>query len=221
MGQFVVGVTGGIGSGKTTVTDFFVSKGIVVVDADIIAREVVASGTPALKAIQAYFGDDILLPSGELDRSALREQVFHDADKKTWLDKLLHPIIREQMQQQSRTADSIYSILSIPLLVENKLMSLVDRILVVDINEDLQLERAVARDGTCDIARNSDKSDKRSDIQNTQNTIKAIMQNQCTREQRLAVADDVVNNDKDIVHLHQQLMPLHRQYVSMANMYKK
>ncbi|WP_371195150.1 dephospho-CoA kinase [Glaciecola sp. SC05] len=206
MSQFVVGVTGGIGSGKTTVTDLFAEKGIVVVDADLIAREVVAPGSVGLKSIQAHFGDSVILPSGELDRANLRQRVFSHPPDKQWLDNLLHPLIREQMLLQSSSASSPYSILSIPLLVENNLMSMVNRVLVVDVEESVQLQRATNRDNHAVGGQ-----------QNTESTIKAIMQNQCTRQQRLAVADDVVNNSKDKSELIQQVNRLHQQYLSLAS----
>jgi dephospho-CoA kinase len=205
MSQFVVGVTGGIGSGKTTVTDLFAEKGIVVVDADVIAREVVAKGSHGLNSIQAHFGNAIVLPSGELDRVTLREHVFSSPAEKQWLDALLHPLIREKMTIQTRQANSPYCILSIPLLVENNLMSLVNRVLVVDVPESVQLQRATKRDKPVNGVQ-----------QNTENTIKAIMKNQCTREQRLAVADDVVNNGKDKTELIEQVNYLHQQYLAQS-----
>lgn len=209
MSLFVVGVTGGIGSGKTTVTNLFAKHGITVVDADVIAREVVAPGSLGIRAIQTYFGDDFILPSGELNRARLRQQVFSQPHDKAWLDKLLHPLIREQMLIQSKQATSIYSMLSIPLLIENKLMSLVDRILVVDVEESIQLARAIARDAS----QISGQEVKQKDIENT---IKSIMQNQCTRQQRLAVADDVVNNSGDKELLIEQVDRLHQFYQALA-----
>jgi len=207
MSRYVVGVTGGIGSGKTTVTNLFMDLGVTVIDADLIAREVVAAGSNGLKAIQAHFGDIFVLPSGDLDRSRLRQHVFSHPEDKQWLDNLLHPLIREQMLAQTRKAESAYCILSIPLLIENNLMSLVDRVLVVDVDESIQLARAIARDKSSD-----------SQAQVTENTIKSIMQNQCSREQRLEVADDVVNNSGDKSLLDQQVIRLHKQYLAYAKL---
>ncbi|WP_395344726.1 dephospho-CoA kinase [Ningiella sp. W23] len=205
MSHFIVGVTGGIGSGKTTVTDLFAEKGIAVVDADEIARQVVAKGSEGLAKIAAHFGDDVIQENGELDRSALRHRVFASSDDKKWLDALLHPLIREQMLTQTQQANSAYAILSIPLLIENKLQPMVDRVLVVDLDEETQLARAT----------NRDNADKESQAQ-TEQTIKAIIKNQCSRQQRLEVADDVVNNNSDLLALVEQVDKLHSQYLKMA-----
>lgn len=205
MSQFVVGVTGGIGSGKTTVTNLFAEQGVDIIDADIIAREVVDKGSKGLDAIRTHFGPDVILPSGGLNRSMLREKVFNQPEDKKWLDSTLHPLIREEMIAQTRMASSQYCILSIPLLVENNLTAMVDRVLVVDVDESLQLTRASERDITAG-----------ENAQQTQKTIQAIMQNQCTREQRLAVADDVVNNGGDKSELIQQVNRLHKQYLALA-----
>ena len=199
MSKFVVGVTGGIGSGKTTVTDLFAEHGITVVDADVIAREVVAPESDGLRQIVEHFGKSILLPSGSLDRNALRKHVFAHPEDKTWLDQLLHPLIRKEMAAQTLAANSAYCILSVPLLVEGGLQTLVNRLLVIDIPEALQIERASARD-------NSDEQ-----------LIRAIMQNQCSRKQRLAVADDVVDNSTSIKHLNQQIQVLHNKYLQLAS----
>jgi dephospho-CoA kinase len=205
MSQFVVGVTGGIGSGKTTVTDLFAAKGIKVVDADLIAREVVSLGSPGLAQIHQRFGDSALLPNGTLNRAWLRQHVFQHPADKNYLDRLLHPLIREQMKAQTQAADSAYCILSIPLLVENKLQNMVNRVLVIDVDETIQLARAVGRD-----------KPSTEQQQSTEATIKSIMQNQCSRQQRLAVADDVVNNSNEIANLQSQVDHLHAQYVALA-----
>ena len=211
MASFVVGVTGGIGSGKTTVTDLFAEHGIEVFDADVIAREVVAKGSSGLAQIAEHFqqvenGHNVLLKNGELNRQWLRERVFsHPADK-TWLDNLLHPLIRTQMIEQTQQASSPYCLLSIPLLVENKLQSLVHRVLVVDVDETTQVARAVGRDAKS-VAQK----------QQTEAIIRSIMENQCTRQQRLAVADDVVDNSQNIASLRAQVDSLHQQYITLAN----
>ncbi|MFC4700274.1 dephospho-CoA kinase [Glaciecola siphonariae] len=202
MSDFVVGLTGGIGSGKTTVTNLFAEHGITIVDADIIAREVVAVGSSGLQQIAHHFGKDVLLKSGELNRPKLREIVFAKPEHKAWLDALLHPLIREQMQLQTKQASSAYCILSVPLLVENSLVHMVNRVLVVDVDENTQLKRAVSRDS----AQGSDEA-----------TIKAIMQNQCTRQERLAVADDVVNNNHSEADLSAQVDTLHTKYLTLAS----
>ena len=199
MSDFVVGLTGGIASGKTTVSDEFARLGIDIIDADVIAREVVAKGTAGLQAIVEQFGKDILTANSELDRQKLRNIVFTDNAKKDWLNALLHPLIREQMLLQTRQAKSPYCILSVPLLIENKLDSMVDRTLVVDIDESSQLERAMSRD-------NSDK-----------NIIQGIMASQASRSERLAAADDVIMNNKDLAWLSAQVHDLHKMYLNIMN----
>ncbi len=199
MSKLVIGLTGGIASGKTTVSNLFAKLGIDIIDADVIAREVVAKGTPGLAAIVEKFGDDILTSDLELDRQKLRTLVFSDNEKKDWLNALLHPLIREQMQRQTANATSPYCILSVPLLVENKLDALVSRTLVVDIDEASQMQRAVARD-------NSEPA-----------IIQSIMASQASRTQRLAAADDVIINNKDLDWLSRQVQDLHQMYLNIVN----
>lgn len=196
--KFVVGVSGGIGSGKTTVTDLFSALGVDVVDADVIAREVVNPDSVALKAIVEKWGVGVLLANGNLNRANLREIVFNDDESKDWLNTLLHPLIREQMQRQTQNAKSQYCLLSIPLLVENHLQHMVDRILIVDVSEKTQLERTIARD----------KSNEAS--------IKAIMAAQVNRSQRLAVADDVIENEGGITELQNKVKQLHTAYLALS-----
>lgn len=199
MSKLVIGLTGGIASGKTTVSDLFAKLGIDIIDADIIAREIVAKGTPALAAIVERFGDDILTPEQELDRQKLRTVVFSDSAKKDWLNALLHPLIREQMQLQTASATSPYCILSVPLLVENKLNTMVSRTLVVDIDEASQIKRAIARD-------NSEPA-----------IIESIIASQASRKERLAAADDVIVNNKDLDWLNAQVQDLHQMYLNIVN----
>lgn len=203
MSDYVVGISGGIGSGKTTVTALFAKYGVEVIDADVIAREVVAPGTPALKAIVTKFGYGILDESGGaspgmLNRAKLRTLVFNDMAVKNWLDQLLHPVIRQQMCLQTQNAKSIYCLLSAPLLVENKLYEQVDRVLIVDVDETIQLQRAVLRD------------------KSNESQIHAIMRAQATRQQRLAVANDVLNNNGKRDDLVQQVAQLHQHYLQLA-----
>lgn len=198
LSQFVVGVSGGIGSGKTTVTDLFAGYGIDVIDADLIARDVVAPGTPALQAIVDKFGLSVLDGTGSLDRAKLRSLVFADVQVKTWLNQLLHPAIRKEMLTQTQNAQSAYCLLSVPLLVENKLHSLVDRVLIVDVEEQVQLQRTLLRDKT------------------NEPQIRAIMDAQATRAQRLAVADDVIDNNGQAEDLAKQVARLHQQYLQLS-----
>lgn len=198
MSNYVVGISGGIGSGKTTVTDLFAEYDVEVIDADVIARQVVEPGTEALKAIVDKFGTPILDTSGWLDRAKLRKLVFAKPDIKSWLNQLLHPAIRQFMILQIQQAQSPYCLLSVPLLVENKLYEMVDTVLIVDVDEATQLHRTVLRDNS------------------NEQQIRAIMQSQASREERLAVADDVIDNNAEKSLLSKQVAVLHRQYLTLA-----
>ncbi|WP_000011561.1 dephospho-CoA kinase [Vibrio mimicus] len=197
--SFVVALTGGIASGKTTVANLFHEHfGIDLVDADVIAREVVEPGTDGLKAITAHFGQTILHPDGSLNRAALRERIFANPDEKTWLNQLLHPMIRQRMQQALAQTTSPYTLLIVPLLVENQLQNMADRVLVVDVEESIQIERTIARDNVS--------------IEQAQ----AILAAQATRAQRLAIADDVLKNDAKNQKLLPQITLLHQKYLAMS-----
>ncbi|MCC4264043.1 dephospho-CoA kinase [Oceanimonas baumannii] len=197
--SYVVGLTGGIGSGKSTVANLFAELGVDIIDADIIAREVVAPGEPALAAIAAHFGPGVMTASGHLDRRALRERVFNHPQEKAWLNALLHPMIRERMVTACAASVSPYCLLVVPLLVENKLTSLCQRVLVVDVSPDTQLQRTVKRDSS------------------SETQIRAIMAAQASREQRLAAADDVINNNSpDQAGLLKEVQQLHQYYLAQA-----
>jgi dephospho-CoA kinase len=196
--DYVVGISGGIGSGKTTVTDLFAKYGVEVIDADVIAREVVEPGTPALAAIVAKFAESVLDQAGGLDRAKLRTLVFNNSEVKNWLNQLLHPAIREQMLIQTQQAKSAYCLLSVALLVENKLYEQVDRVVIVDVLEQTQLQRTLLRDKT------------------NEQQIRAIMSAQATRQQRLAVADDVIDNNGKADELAKQVAQLHKKYLQFA-----
>jgi dephospho-CoA kinase len=196
---YIVGLTGGIGSGKSTVADFFAELGVEVVDTDVIAREVVAPGEPALAAIAAHFGPEVIAEDGSLDRRALRRRVFGNPAEKDWLNALLHPLIRERMISACAAARSPYCLLVVPLLVENNLTSLCQRVLVVDVSPEQQLTRTTRRD------------------QADEAQIRAIMAAQASREQRLAAADDVIdNNGADLDRIKAEVNRLHRQYLDLA-----
>ncbi|QUM78209.1 dephospho-CoA kinase [Moritella sp. 24] len=194
--MYVVGLTGGIASGKTTVADLIATKNINLVDADIVAREVVAIGSDGLAQISTHFGPEILLDDGSLNRTLLREKIFSDDTNKQWLNNLLHPMIRAELLAQLAASRSIYTLLVVPLLVENNLTSLCDHVLVVDVEEQVQIERTIARDHV------------------SEQQAKAILQSQASRQQRLADADSVVvNNDRqqladDVDILHQKFLEL-------------
>ncbi|WP_325891593.1 dephospho-CoA kinase [Grimontia sp. NTOU-MAR1] len=195
---YVVGVTGGIGSGKTTVANLFAEKGIEVIDADVIARQVVEPGSEGLKAIEEKFGAFILNDDGTLNRGALREHVFSHPEDKDWLNGLLHPKIRQEMITQTAQAKSLYCLLVIPLLVENSLQSLCQRVLVVDVSEATQVTRTTQRD------------------QVSPEQVKNILAAQATRQQRLEAADDVIFNENDSKALSEQIETLHHQYLDLA-----
>lgn len=198
MANWILGLTGGIGSGKTAASDYLQHKGITIVDADLVARQVVAPGQPALAAITAHFGPDALLPDGSLNRAWLRQQVFADPAQRQWLEQLTHPLIREQIQASLKNAKSPYAILASPLLLESGQITLVNRVLVIDVPTELQWQRASQRD------------------QNTAEQIKAIMAAQISRPDRLRAADDIVDNSQSLDHLYQQLDQLHPVWLQQA-----
>ncbi|HHW7506811.1 TPA: dephospho-CoA kinase [Mannheimia haemolytica] len=201
---YVVGLTGGIGSGKTTVSDLFSALGVEVIDADVVARQVVEPGTPLLAKIVEHFGEEILTAEKALERTKLRQIVFNNEQEKTWLNNLLHPAIREEMVKKLQESTACYVIWVVPLLIENKLTEYCDRILVIDVSPEIQLERATKRDN--------------SKIE----TIKNIMAAQVSREERLSYADDVIENnlplEDGLALLEQQVKTLHRNYLDLAKL---
>ncbi|MFQ2255048.1 dephospho-CoA kinase [Aeromonas sp. DNRA1] len=198
--MYVVAITGGIGSGKTTVANQFAELGIEVVDADIIAREVVEPGTPALAAIATHFGPEFITPDGQLDRRRLRERVFTDPQAKGWLNALLHPLIRTEMQRQCAAARSPYCLLVVPLLVENRLTALANRVLVIDVDEATQIERTCRRDGV------------------SHEQAQAILAAQASRAERLAAADDVLDNQNGTPEaIKSRILALHETYLAFAS----
>lgn len=196
--KLIIGLTGGIGSGKSEVSRRFESLGILVVDADQIAREVVQPGQPALVDIAAHFGSDFILPNGQLDRTKLRERVFSDPEAKAWLEQLLHPTINALIRTRLQTADSCYAILSSPLLLETKQHELADRVLVVDTSELLQVERASQRD------------------KDSEDQVRRIMATQLSRTDRCSRANDIIQNHGDLSELDAQVNKLHQLYLELA-----
>jgi dephospho-CoA kinase len=197
---FRVALTGGIASGKTTVANLFAAHGVPLVDTDLIAREVVEPGQPALAAVAAAFGTDVLDPEGRLDRRRLREIIFSDASARGRLEAILHPAIRAEMERQSAAAANSgpYQVLVIPLLAEGGRRDHVDRVLVVDTPESVQVARLMARDAV------------------TREQAEASLRAQATRAARLDMADDVVTNTGRIEDLRDQVETLHSQYVNFA-----
>lgn len=199
---FVIGLTGGIGSGKTTVANLFAKNGVKLIDADVIARQVVEPGTDALRAIYDKFGPNILNKNKSLNRATLREHIFKHPSDKQWLNALLHPIIKQQMIVEINAITAPYCLAVIPLLIENKLESLCQRILVVDVSEQTQIYRTIARDNA------------------NEKQVASIIAAQASRQARLAVADDIVTNNDSEKELTEQVKTLHNKYLALANKYR-
>jgi len=195
----VIGLTGGIASGKTTVANLFEQEfGIEIVDADVVARQVVEPGSAGLEQITQHFGPEVIEADGTLNRARLREIIFADPSQKEWLNNLLHPMIREQMLQQLETVQSDYALLVIPLMVENNLQSLADKVVVVDVDPETQIQRTIERD------------------QVDQQQAEAIVASQASREQRLAIADYVIKNNTKNQKLLYQITELHKKFLEMC-----
>ena len=196
--MFVVGVTGGIGSGKTAVTDRFSQLGITIVDADLASRVIVEPGRKALVEIAEHFGDDILLHNGELNRAELRKRIFSDSDEKTWLEQLTHPLIGEEIRRQLDNSTSPYTIFVSPLLIETTQAQLAHRILLVDVTVEVQISRTMHRDA------------------NSEEQVRAIIASQASRADRHAKADDIILNDQGLDWLDQEVARLHQHYLELA-----
>ncbi|MFO7542975.1 MAG: dephospho-CoA kinase [Thiobacillus sp.] len=197
--MFTVGLTGGIGSGKTTVADLFAAHGVPVIDTDVIARDLTASGGEALLDIHATFGDAVMQADGSLDRAALRRRVFADPQARRALEAILHPRIRRAVEQMRGQLDAPYALVVIPLLMETGgYHDLLDRVLVIDCSEDLQIARVMARSGL------------------SRDEATAILSAQAGRGERLAAADDVIDNSASMEHLPDRVATLHQGYLDLA-----
>ncbi|MER1641864.1 dephospho-CoA kinase [Klebsiella aerogenes] len=196
---YTVALTGGIGSGKSTVADEFAHLGVTVIDADIIARQVVEPGTPALLAIAVRFGPQMINDDGSLNRRRLRERIFAHSEDKAWLNALLHPLIQQETRRQMQASTSPYLLWVVPLLVENRLTDKADRILVVDVPKETQIERTIRRDGV------------------SREHAEHILAAQATREQRLAAADDVIENMGSADAVASHVARLHDKYLMLAS----
>jgi dephospho-CoA kinase len=194
-----IGLTGGIASGKSTIADLFAAHGVAVIDTDVMARQLVEPGKPALDEIRSAFGSRVFDSDGRLDRRSMRELVFSDASRRAQLESILHPRIRAETAAQSAAAGGPYQIIVVPLLVESPIRQFMDRILVVDCDEDTQLRRLLARDA-------EDESQAR-----------RIMAAQASRTDRLAIADDVISNNDDLGSTRSQVDVLHSEYLSLAS----
>ena len=201
--MLIIGLTGGIGSGKSTVSQFFENLGIPVIDADQLTRELVAPGQPALRAIAKQLGSELINADGELDRAQLRERIFADPAQRKTLEAILHPLAHAAARQQltalrEAATPPAYVILSVPLLIESGWTDLVQRVLVIDVSPTVQQQRASQRDGL------------------NPGQIDAVIRSQIDRDARLAAADDIIHNDADLPALQTQVETLHRQYLQLA-----
>jgi dephospho-CoA kinase len=194
-----VALTGGIASGKSTVADLFSEYGVPIIDTDVIARQLVRPGEPALEEIRATFGDEVFDADGGLDRKSMREIVFSDPQRRKQLESILHPKIREAVAAQSESVNGPYQIIAVPLLVGSPIQEFIDRVLVVDCDEDTQLNRLLARD-----AESEDQA-------------RRILAAQASRQDRLAIADDVILNDEELTDTRGQVDALHSKYLILAD----
>ena len=193
-----VGLTGGIASGKSTVADMFADLGVPVIDTDVIAREVVEPGQPALEEIRATFGDDAIDADGRLDRAAMRQRIFSNAEARKSLEAILHPRIGDETRRQAEAAGGAYQLIVVPLLTSSRLREYVDRVLVVDCDEDTQIRRLLERDTE------------------SVEQAKSIIAAQVSRDERLAIADDVIDNSLGLVELREAVTRLDQYYRGLA-----
>ena len=196
--MLIIGLTGGIGSGKSVASDKFKSLGVAVVDADVASRTVVEPGKPALKEIQDHFGSGIITAEGKLDRNKLREIIATDAKERKWLESVLHPKIGEQITKEISESTSIYTLFVAPLLLETNSQEMCSRVVVVDVPKDVQIQRTAKRDKV------------------SSNQVEQMVAAQMEREKRLEKADDVLLNSGTIEDLEKQVEELHKKYIQMA-----
>ena len=194
-----IGLTGGIASGKSTVANMFAELGVPIIDTDVIAREVVEPGQPALDEIRARFGNEVFDADGQLDRNAMRKRIFSDGDARLQLEAILHPRIGEETRRRASTATGPYQVIVVPLLVGSPLAQFVDRVVVVDCDEELQVQRLLARDAE------------------TVEQARRILSAQASRQARLAIADDVISNDRALDETRRQVRELDRTFRDLAN----
>lgn len=196
--MYYIAMTGGIGSGKSTVSDRFANKGIDIIDADIIAHQLTQPGNDIYQKIINHFGKSILQPDLTLDRQRLRKIIFNNPDKKKWLEALTHPAIRNAIDQQRQEATSTYCIIVIPLLTDTTHYPYINRICVIETDPNIQIERASLRD------------------QNNPALIQKIIDSQADQVKRRQIADDLIDNNQDLNHLHQQVDQLHQRYLQLS-----
>ena len=194
----IIGLTGGIGSGKSAVANFFQDEGITVIDADELAREVIDKNSPGYKSIVDYFGSKIIDSNGLIDRAFLRKEAFDDDKKKKVLESIIHPLVKDLMTKRIATSNSVYSIIMVPLIFETNSMSNYNRILVIDCDPKIQLERATLRDN------------------NSNEQIQKIIDSQCLREERLSIANDVIPNNDSLENLKVRSLAMHKFYLELC-----
>lgn len=199
MSMFVVGLTGGIGSGKTVASDRFEELGVKVVDADIASRVVVEIGKPALSSIEGQFGSDVISDDGSLNRAKLREIIFKDDEAKSWLESLLHPLIGQHILDEIASATSRYVILVSPLLFETTQFQMCNRTLLIDVPKDIQILRTAKRDKV------------------PESQVEKIIASQMDRDQKISKADDVIVNDGEIGDLISKIDKIHQRYIELAD----
>tara|TARA_Y100001935_G_scaffold185846_1_gene154352 strand:+ start:539 stop:1132 length:594 start_codon:yes stop_codon:yes gene_type:complete len=194
----IVGLTGGIGSGKSAAANFFKNEGINVIDADNLAKEAVAKDTPGFKKVIGYFGSDIVDTDGSIDRTKLRKAVFDSNEMREALESIVHPLVKEKIFEKISASQSLYSIIEVPLIFETNSMSSYDRVLVIDCEPNLQLERAILRD------------------KSSSETIQNIIKSQCSREERLSIANDVISNNDSLENLQKRSLAMHLYYIGLC-----
>ncbi|MDA9965456.1 dephospho-CoA kinase [Gammaproteobacteria bacterium] len=194
----IIGLTGGIGSGKSAAANFFHSEGVTVLDADQLAREVIEQNTPGFQSIVDYFGSDIIGEDGSIDRAKLRQEIFDDKEKKKTIESITHPLVRDLMAERIAASTSPYSIIMVPLIFETNSMSAYNRILVIDCDTKLQLERATLRDN------------------NSSEQIQKILDSQCSRTERLSIANDVIPNNDSLENLKTRSLAMHKFYLGLC-----
>lgn len=198
---FKVGLTGGVACGKTTISDRFAELGVEIIDADVIARELLEQGSDCYAQVVGLFGQQVLLESAEINRSWLRDRIFSDAKAKQALESIIHPAVRLAIAETNENCASDYCIVSVPLLIEANMQTLVDRILVVDLPPEQQLDRLMQRD--------------KISLKQAQ----AMLAGQCSRAQRLSFADDIIDNSQPVSALNEQIRILHENYLRMSKDY--
>ena len=194
----IIGLTGGIGSGKSAAANFFQDEGITVIDADELAREVIDKKSPGYKSIVDYFGSKIIDSNGLIDRAFLRKEAFDDDKKKKVLESIIHPLVKDLMTKRIATSNSVYSIIMVPLIFETNSMGNYNRILVIDCDPKIQLERATLRDN------------------NSNEQIQKIIDSQCSREERLSIANDVIPNNDSLENLKVRSLAMHKFYLGLS-----